>query len=302
MPTSIDVAALRLSAAYGNGSRPRRFSTWAPRRRHSEARRAFLAALEARPPVVTVRPASGRRWTRRPTPRRSRSPRGSRAIRRSSRSCPGRPARPPAITRSRCGRARPEGSPTRARGTARAVAADVLQLLVVAHREAGRRVAVFDLWQTPPQRGVALTGDPIGTELVRGPAFDPREFASLGHGLRVLLVRADGSAENVPLSYQGDRDVTERRTFPEPGGCSRCAPTWPSRGSCSGSSARCASSPAAGAEGRGRARPAWPALAESQGVSREANPFWHGGDESRRAPTPVHRSSPSPAPWHERAR
>jgi hypothetical protein len=100
----------------------------------------------------------------------------------------------------------------------RTVAADALQLLVVAHRRRTGRVVLLDSYQQPAGLRHALAGDAITVELVRGKdRITPPEFASLGGGLRARLTRDDGSVEDVPLSLDGDRFTTERRLFPRPG-------------------------------------------------------------------------------------
>jgi len=181
-------------------------------------RRAFLEALANHPPVISVRVPGGTAIDTGTEPARFGIKSGIKADR-SFEMVVTWPtgARPGtyqvSIPANEVGGVRYDA----AQADARTASGDALQLLVVAHRVRTPRQVLFDSLQQQQERGVALAGDRLALELLRGSALEPEEFTSLGSSLRARLIRDDGSAEEAPLVQSGDRYTTEPRAFSQPG-------------------------------------------------------------------------------------
>lgn len=106
----------------------------------------------------------------------------------------------------------------RGEATTVAVAGDALQMIVMVYRANGPPLALLDTFRQPGALRRGMAGDEVSIQLVRNKdRVTLPEFSSLHGGLRARLVREDGSVEDVPLSLDGDRFVTERRRFLGPG-------------------------------------------------------------------------------------
>jgi hypothetical protein len=184
-----------------------------------QERRAFLEALKARPPILSVRSTLGATLDTAAGSKafdvKARTESDQAFIQEVAWASDPRPcAYEIALAKGQAAGVTYEAVKT----TVQTVAGDALQLLVVAHGRRSGRVVLFDSVQQPSERGFALVGDRIALELVRGKdRLTAEEFTSLGGGLRARVVQEDGSVENVRLAQVGDRYVTEPKTFARPG-------------------------------------------------------------------------------------